>query len=175
MALTVGTDSYISVADADTYFAGRLNTEAWDGAVATTKEKALKQATREIDRQVFLGRKADSDQALEFPRCYVADPRGTGWTSQYTFNVTLGMYCDAAVPQVIKDATCEQALALLSMTTYDRERERAHAAGVIGGSIGDANEYSSAEIVRGKMRGTRLCPEARQLLLPYLAGAVSIS
>lgn len=175
MALTVGVDSYVDLTGAAAYFAGRLYTDAWDAASDGVREKALRQATREVDRQPFIGRKAAADQVLEFPRCYIADPRAPGYSTERTFVILTGEYCEADVPQAVKDAVCEQALALLSMTAYDRERERAHAAGVIGGSIGEANEYSSAEIIRAKMRGARLCPEARQLLLPYLAGAVSIT
>lgn len=175
MALTVGTDSYISVTDADTYFGNRLYADAWTNAGATDKEKALKQACREIDRQALRGRKADSAQALEFPRCYVADPRNPGYSTEHTFQVMTGEYCESAVPQAVKDAQCEQALWLLSLTTYDRERSRAHALGVIGGSIGNANEYSSAEIVKARMRGSRLCPEALDLLRSYLAGGVNIT
>lgn len=61
-------------------------------------------------------------------------------------------------------ATHEQALFLLSLTDYERERQRSHVLGVIGGSIGNANEYSSAEIVRRKMSGPAICPEALAFL-----------
>lgn len=67
-------------------------------------------------------------------------------------------------------AIYEQALFLLEMTSYDRERQRAQALGIIGGSVGDANEYSSAEIVRRKMAGITICPEALSLLGEYLLG-----
>jgi hypothetical protein len=68
-------------------------------------------------------------------------------------------------------AIYEQALFLLSLNNYDRERQRVHALGVIGGSVGEANEYSSAEIVRRKMDGITICPEARSFLAEYLEPA----
>lgn len=75
----------------------------------------------------------------------------------------------------LKDyAIYEQALFLLEMTPYDRERQRAQALGIIGGSVGDANEYSSAEIVRRKMVGITISPEALSLLGEYFLGTTRI-
>lgn len=167
MPLTVGVDSYIDLAGAQVYFAGRLYTEAWDSATDTTKEKALRQATREIDRQPFIGRKADASQALEFPRCYITDPRAPGYNTEHTFQILTGEYCEADVPQAVKDAVCEQALYLL--TRGDDHRGRLQAQGVRQASIGGVSEtYDRSGL-------PRLCPEARALLLPHLAGAVAIT
>lgn len=63
--LTVGTDSYISEADAATY----LTTFGPSGAAVT--EAQLRQATLAIERLYggrFTGAKAESDQPLSFPR-----------------------------------------------------------------------------------------------------------
>lgn len=68
----------------------------------------------------------------------------------------------------VAEATYEQALFLLSLTAYDQERQRAHALGVIGGSVGDANEYSSAEIVRNNRRRPPISPETLFILEDYL-------
>lgn len=91
MALVVETgsgsstaESYISVADADTYFdskRGPASTYAadWD-AVATTeaiKEACLRWATRLIDKGwVWDGQKSTTTQALKWPRSYVLDDEG---------------------------------------------------------------------------------------------------
>jgi hypothetical protein len=144
--------AYATTEEANTYFASRLHIEAWMRASTCDKGKALDMATRAIDRTPLKGVKASYDQANQFPR-----------------------YPDTTVPQAVKDATCEQALWLLSLTEYERHRNRQHAMGIIGGSVGDANEYSSAEIVRRKMQGVALCPEAREFLKPWLLGAVSIT
>lgn len=42
--------SYCTTEYADEYFAGRLHAEVWEQADESTKEKALRQATRSIDR-----------------------------------------------------------------------------------------------------------------------------
>jgi len=68
MALQKGTNSYATVAEADTYFGDRLGADAWSGASQIDKPKALITATSVIDMEDYLGDKVDPDQALEFPR-----------------------------------------------------------------------------------------------------------
>lgn len=63
-------------------------------------------------------------------------------------------------------AIYEQALFLLQMTDFDRERQRTQVLGIVGGSVGRVSEYSSADIVRQRMSGVTICPEA----LSYLRG-----
>jgi len=93
MALVVGTNSYISVADADDYFLTRLNSAKWTSSTPTDKENALITATTMIDcLYIFNGEKTDPAQPLEFPR--------DGATE---------------IPDKIKLATCEQAFYLLSV------------------------------------------------------------
>ncbi len=59
---------YVSLVGADNYFLTRLNTTTWDDEIIVNKLKALKQATRIIDRLQFSGTKTDPTQLLEFPR-----------------------------------------------------------------------------------------------------------
>lgn len=146
MALVVGTNSYISVADANTYFEDRLDADEWINADDTVKAKALITATRSIDREPLIGKKYSDDQTLQFPR------------------LTDG----ASIPQIVKDACCEEALFLLQMTSYQKKREREHALGMVGASIGDASEYAQQSIVQQKTKGRGVySPIAKQLLKPY--------
>lgn len=48
MALTVGTNSYISRVDADTYFADNLQNTSWTALTDTTKDQALVTASSQI-------------------------------------------------------------------------------------------------------------------------------
>lgn len=82
---------YATIAEANTYFSGRLNTDAWDSANASNRTKALTMATRAIDMLNFQGERTDDTLSSQFPRGG-----------------------DTVVPQEIKDATCEIALALLN-------------------------------------------------------------
>lgn len=101
MTLVVGTNSYISAANSDTYFSVSLRAETWDGYDTELKEKALITATRMMDRQTWQGAKTSSGQALEWPRSGVYDKYGNSVDS-------------ASVPVAITNATCELAFSLLS-------------------------------------------------------------
>ena len=71
MSITVDTDSYISVAEATTILDDFFDVDNWTDATTDNKEKALKQATRNIDSLYYLGAKYDLEQALEFPRSFI--------------------------------------------------------------------------------------------------------
>lgn len=113
---SVGTptaDSYLTVAEANSYFEYRSGVATWDniasnstGTLSATavKERLLRQATREIDNNLrFYGQKytdtfynASDYQALQFPRNDMIDANGNVY-----------------IPDEVKDATCEQALWIL--------------------------------------------------------------
>ena len=103
MALVVGTNSYIDVADANTYFADAIHAEVWEVATPDDKAKALVTATRYLDRQKWNGSKYQDapTQVLDWPRSGLTDAEGNEVD-------------ETAVPQEILDATCELALALLA-------------------------------------------------------------
>lgn len=75
-------ESYISVADADTYIAAYKGANAtWDGATEAAKEIAARQATQYLDGlYIWKGVKAYTVQALGWPRNYAYDETGTAYT-----------------------------------------------------------------------------------------------
>jgi hypothetical protein len=68
MALSLGINSYASIAEANYYFNDRLDATTWDNANDLTKAKALVSATRMIDGESFVGIASSATQALSFPR-----------------------------------------------------------------------------------------------------------
>ena len=74
-------ESYISVADADTYIAAYRGANAtWDAAADATKEVAARQATKYLDgTNAWKGQKEFSTQALGWPRVYAYDETGTAY------------------------------------------------------------------------------------------------
>ena len=144
MSITVGENSYIDIDGADEYFAGRLHAESWEQADDSTKEKALKQATREIDRQPLKGRKTETSQTLAFPR-----------------------YPDSEVPETVKEACCEIALALLERG--NSQRRKLQQDGVQSFSLGNMSETYTPGAGRGL-----LSQEAKELLRPWMLGSVNI-
>jgi hypothetical protein len=75
-------ESYISVADADTYIASYKGADAtWDGATDATKEVAARQASKYLDgTNRWKGIKKYSTQTLDWPRVYAYDETATAYT-----------------------------------------------------------------------------------------------
>lgn len=72
-------DSYISVADADTYNTAHNADTVWDAADTSAKEKALRLATQYLDDNYagrWFGSRSNADQALSWPRAGITDIDG---------------------------------------------------------------------------------------------------
>ena len=112
MALTVGTDAYVSLAACDAYHTALGNT-AWTGLDAA-KEVAIRKATLWVDnayRGRWKGIRCDTTQPLAWPRWDVTDEDG--------------LYVDSAtIPTAIANATCEAALRIIAGTDLDPDRDR---------------------------------------------------
>ena len=169
---TVGgenSNSYVSLAEAETFFVDRLHVDAWSGANSADKEKALLTACRHVEacrirfhRRPYgypgelpdaMGRPYDPlapsnpDQALSFPRKKDKDNAG-----------------DYAIPKQVKDSQCEEALAMLARGA-DQERRRAlQAAGVTSFSVDGLSESYGSPGAAYPLEST----EARQLLAPFI-------
>lgn len=142
------TTAYITVDEAQDFFDERLNTGAWDDASATDKAKALKQATKSMNRLNFAGDPTEDDQENSFPRGE-----------------------DEDVPQDIKDACCLEALALLD--GVDISLEKANLAASSQG-IGDARAtYDRGFVVTHIVHGIASA-EAWDLMRPFLRDASDV-
>jgi hypothetical protein len=103
MIITVGTDTYLSVADADSYWAAR-GVATWIDATTDQKEAALLEATQYIDTAYsFIGHVA-SDAVLAWPR-YCA-------TVLYG-NLAGVTYDSATIPPQVEAACAELAMEAL--------------------------------------------------------------
>lgn len=93
-----GANTYVSEAEADTYFEiVPVYSTTWAAYSATEKEHLLRLATRVLDaRTVWEGYKQVDASPLRWPRKCVVDRDG--------LNVATNI-----VPQAVKDATCELA------------------------------------------------------------------
>jgi hypothetical protein len=105
MALVLNTNSYVTIADADTYFETRIDSAEWEAADDETKEQALVTATQLIDERHWIGAAVSSSQALAWPRkdAIYYDPR---MGQQITI-------ANDEVPSQVKIAVYEQALHLV--------------------------------------------------------------
>lgn len=179
VSLTVATNTYVTLDEAETYMAGRLGTTAWDEATEADRAASLLMATRALDGLSFRGRKYDIDQTLEFPRAYWAAGSKTGIFSEEnerysTFNTITGYWydADAGVPQRVKDAECEEALALL-VSGGEEDRSSLMRQGVKAVSFSSFSEtYSDAAVSRSRT-GLKSV-EAMALMRPYIAGNAAV-
>ena len=137
--------SYCTIEYADEYFKNRLHAESWGETGDADKEKALQQATKEIDRQLLRGRKTNPEQELAFPRCP-----------------------DTEVPEAVKEACCEEALAILERG--NSQRRKLQQEGVQSFTLGNMSETFAAGAGKGL-----LSQEAKELLRPWLLGGVNIT
>lgn len=133
---------YATTAEGNTYFEDFLWASAWNDAADADRLKALKTATRAIDRLSFLGKKHADAQENQFPR---GD--------------------DTAVPQDIKDACCELALAFLDGVDPRMEIDDASATSY---SIGGVTKNKDAGFLQEHVRAGIPSVTAWHYLLPYL-------
>lgn len=145
VTITVNENSYINLSDADDYFESRLNSGSWEDATDTEKKKALITATKQIDYNNFIGVKYDVDQTLEFPRKYFHQIEPF-----YRYDQEI---VDGEVPQEVKDATCEEAIALLEKNNDIAQKQRA---GIESESIGDTSRSYNSDVVKQRAGGKKL-------------------
>ena len=70
MALTKGTNSYVTLDEAETYFEDRIDNTLWDAAASTdeVKERALVTAWEVLDALPWAGYTHTQDQNMAWPR-----------------------------------------------------------------------------------------------------------
>lgn len=89
----------------------RLNASAWtDETDDDQKARALIEATRDLEALSWVGTKASSTQALQWPRSWAPNPDAS-------FGGTY--YSDSEIPQRVKNATMELALEYLRAGSTD--------------------------------------------------------
>ena len=88
-------NSYLTVAEADSYLEAHLDASFWAALDDEAKKAALISATRELDLLIYAGRKSTQSQSLQWPRLGIVDRDG---------------YTVTGVPKLLKDAACEQVI-----------------------------------------------------------------
>lgn len=151
--LLVGTNSYVSESEADSYFDDRLYVQAWTDATPAQRESALIMASRAVDGQNYAGSVTNDSQAMAWPRQGVYDRERRAIDS-------------AVVPQAVKDAQCEVALALL--TEDPAEARDPNTASVKAGAV-------EMSFYRSHTSQTALRGSALALVKPFLIDPGSAS
>lgn len=98
----VASNSYVSLLEADTYFASVYGKPLWDPLTQTAQEQLLISSAQALDAYLeWTGTKYALDQALDWPRVNAYDRDGVAYP--YT-----------AIPQIIKVAQFELAYYILA-------------------------------------------------------------
>ena len=98
----VDANSYCTLAEAETYFEGRLHKTDWEDASTGDKNSALAWATSILDETMnWYGFSMSETQALRWPRTGLASV--DGWTVSST-----------TIPKFLKNATAEFAMHLIA-------------------------------------------------------------
>jgi hypothetical protein len=165
--MTALAGSYVTVAEAETYFDGDPRADAF---LADDMEWYLKRATKVIDALPLRGTKyyLDGTQDRAFPRQY---------RDGYDWNVATGA---PEAPQCVLDAVCEEALAIYGiLSTPDRlQRLELQREGVTSVSYSGTSETYGGGQNGSSGMGARysglLSKDAYDLISKYLARSFPI-
>jgi hypothetical protein len=102
-AKATNANSYVTLAETETYMEGRLAVTTWDADTDDNKNRALRMATDVLDGYDWTGARSTQSQRLQWPRMGTTDR--DGWE-----------YSGDTVPRPVKEATYELALALIDGT-----------------------------------------------------------
>jgi hypothetical protein len=139
MALAKGTNSYVTVSEANAFFENRLSASSWDDADDTAKAQSLMTATSILDSLHWQGVILSETQELAFPR------NGEYFDTFLGYNVTFGN----TVPKRITHATFELALHLL--VNPDLLEDSGKATDIAVGAI-SLSRVSSANLLPSTVR-----------------------
>ena len=178
MALGVGTDTYISLEDANSYLESNYISSApglvaWQSMSDDDNEVLLRQAAKIINKQPLIGYLVDSNQAMAFPRyLYTTGPlEADGINNVMTFYggfvryVRGGLYKQLEVPRSVKEAQCEIAIELALGPNQRQELQRQ---GVKSFSVPGLSETYDGSY------NSLISYKALELLTPFIGGGFNI-
>ena len=160
---TVGSasaNSFVTLAEMTTYMEGRLNSDAFDDATTDEQNRSLAEATRELSAVTWAGYRTDDTQALSWPREWVVnvdDPNHD-------------YYDNATIPDRVKRATYELALAFLKAGTTDIV-SLDESLNVRSESVGQSSVATEYYDPGSRIKGLARYPAVTREIRPLLASA----
>lgn len=164
MALVLNTNSYVEIADADTYFETRIDSANWVTSSNEIKEQALVTATQLVDDNAWLGSAVSSSQALAWPRKNVKYH-----DQKLGYEITVS---ESEVPERVKIAVYEQALHLIDnedLLTGNTQTFESISVGSI--SLSDSNN----DVTRKSIRTSLAMKQIRPLIRKGVSGGQGLS
>jgi hypothetical protein len=163
-------NSYVTVADASTYFEGRLDAEGWNTADEERQQQALLTAMRVLESLDFIGARSTGTQALCWPRVATTQgERGMSFSYSVSSLTVLGAgeglydndgrkWLVTVIPTPVVEAQCEVALVLLQQ-----------GATWLSGAGGDLKRIRTG-VVTLELGGAVTLAELRKVAMEYLTG-----
>ena len=110
-------NSYMTLAQADAYVEAMISSadvSKWSTGTDDTRNRALTAATQRLDRERFIGARADDSQALQWPRTGVRKPDTyvNTYATGFPFRISEDYFTDSEIPDQIKRAQIELAVYL---------------------------------------------------------------
>ena len=179
--IEINVDTYATLEEADEYV-GKYYLETdeksigWGKLSEAQKETALRNGAMAIDSVVYPGKKKDSEQEMEFPRCY---KNGyyfpLSWYETYTKEGGM-WHCMAEVPEKIKYAQVEEALEIVCRTgdsdSYDAYNGRLNSFSIGGLAENyDVNTSGAVSGVKNALRSSR----AQRWMSKYAGGGFDVN
>lgn len=120
-------DSYADVTYADAYFLKTGRVLEWDAlknVSANAQDQALFDAMLGIEAQDYIGERATDEQALQWPRIGTRRRRrvDAGTTTLGLYDLRGRSWDSNEIPEPVKNAQCEQALALATNPNWLNNR-----------------------------------------------------
>jgi len=162
MAITKGTNSFVNLSEANSYFEDRLDVAAWNNAECEYKEQALVTASLTLDQMRWKGSVVSATQALAFPRrdgSFKDHSRGLSLTfdANYTFSTT-----DETETSLKRD------IRLIRRATYELAYHLLNNDGLLD-STGEIKEVGVGSISLGDIKNASTTPRVvRRIIEPML-------
>jgi hypothetical protein len=163
IATGTGQNSYVTLEEAEAYFATRLDASLWTASSDDDRFKALATAFKALERiDMWRGRAYTTLQATRWPRRDVVRTTVSDLPDDL-------IYWGESIPPDLKDAQCEEALTRLELAADPGalSRRRRQRQGVKGASVTGLSE-SWGDVPR-YAQGCLVSPEAYALIRKYLA------
>lgn len=151
MALVKGQNSFVTVAEADSYFADRSAVSQWDSASITSKEQAVVSAWSVLEQLPWKGYTTTEDQPVAFPRVGSYYDRSRGRSIEFDSDAT-------EAPNRVKRGQYELAFHLLRNPTILNKSSQVRS--LVAGGI-------ELEIIS---EASELTPSVRREIEPLVAG-----
>ncbi len=158
VTLTVGTNSYSTRAEADTYLDASARASSWKANSPSNRDRFLISAFREIEKQRYLGVRTGGDaQSTQFPRDGIENCDGIGRSG------------DTPAPIEVQEAQIELAFEISQDPELEGKASTGSNVKSVGAGSAKVSFFQPGRDASGR-QGTRFPTIVQELLRCFLSG-----